>query len=210
MKLSNNWLIIVLNAFSTLLLLVAIGFLIHLIVTEYFPFERNGQRTFKVSSLVTEKPRKMQTPLTKMKIIVQESKVVDISVDLTENYNSRSLLPLFFQILKIISEIFGIITLYLFNLFLRSLYKDEIFTRKNANLLISIGLILIFMPVLSWYSQQILLWGIDSLKLNHSGYILNNNEKLFEGESVVGLIILVIGFVFRVGVNIKLENESFV
>ena len=97
-----------------------------------------------------------------------------------------------------------------FKIFFGSLAKDDVFTIKNASLLITCGLILIFMPILDWLNQESLIWCIESLKLNESGYILTNGAKAFTGRTTIGLILFAIDFAFRVGVNLKQENEAFV
>jgi uncharacterized membrane protein YidH (DUF202 family) len=95
-------------------------------------------------------------------------------------------------------------------LFFKSLTKNEVFTAKNASFIMSCGIILICLPVMRWLTQELFINCIHKLNLNDSGYYLSNGVALLDTETIIGLVLLAFGLAFKVGVDIKQENESFV
>ena len=93
---------------------------------------------------------------------------------------------------------------------LSELKNNEVFTQKNASTIMFSSLILLWLPIIRYLSQELLLNCIEKLNLNDSGYALANGASLFGAETFIGIALFAIWLAFRVGVEMKKENEAFI
>lgn len=91
-----------------------------------------------------------------------------------------------------------------------SFSKDKVFTKRNASLIMFGAITLMWLPIMRWITQSLFINCINKLNLNDSGYVLHNGVSLMTSETLIGLALLAFGLVFKIAVNIKTENESFI
>lgn len=91
-----------------------------------------------------------------------------------------------------------------------SFSKDKVFTKRNASLIMIGALVLMWLPIMRWITQNLFINCVNKLDLNDSGYVLHNGLSLLTSETFIGLALLAFGLVFKTAIDIKKENESFI
>ena len=214
MKLSESKVIKTLNVLSSLALFSCAVILIVQIFSSA-PKGSNAIKEYPMYNIITYPKHQVDTvdylkSWFNDRVIVQKTNraVVYLRFKNTDDLFSPS--AILFQ-LSFYLYILMIGTLILFiKLFFNSLSKDNVFTKKNASLIMLASLILMWLPIMKWISQELFINCINHLSNNDSKYTLTNGEHLFGSETIIGLALMAFGLAFKVGVNIKQENESFV
>lgn len=91
-----------------------------------------------------------------------------------------------------------------------SFRKDEVFTTKNASLILWGSAVLMILPVMRSITQHLFINCITKLNLNDSGYLLQKGVGIIASETFIGLALLAFGLVFKTAIDIKKENDSFI
>ncbi|WP_379025298.1 DUF2975 domain-containing protein [Parapedobacter deserti] len=91
-----------------------------------------------------------------------------------------------------------------------SFRRDEVFTTRNASLILWGSTVLILLPVMRSITQHLFINCITKLHLNDSGYSLRNGVGFIAAETMIGLALLAFGLVFKTAIDIKKENDSFI
>jgi hypothetical protein len=218
MKLSESRVIKTLNGLATIVLVFYIIVLLIKFFSSGVPNASQGIKWYEVYHVKAE-------PLTKAnsissnngldkwfnnKVFVSENKKAMVYLRFKTYSELFSLSAISFQLVYFIYFLsIGFLILSV-KLFFKSLTKNEVFTAKNASFIMSCGIILICLPVMRWLTQELFINCIHKLNLNDSGYYLSNGVALLDTETIIGLVLLAFGLAFKVGVDIKQENESFV
>ncbi|MGK6352813.1 DUF2975 domain-containing protein [Parapedobacter sp. DT-150] len=91
-----------------------------------------------------------------------------------------------------------------------SFRKDEVFTTRNASLILWGSAVLMILPVMRSITQRLFINCIIKLNLNDSGYLLQKGAGFIASETFIGLALLAFGLVFKTAIDIKKENDSFI
>ena len=142
--------------------------------------------------------------------LVSETKMSSVSLRFKSYSDLFSFSAIIFQLAYLCYFLCIGFLILLIKWFFKSLTKDEVFTRKNVSIIIYCGIVLMVLPSVRWITQEFLINCINKLKLNDSGYNISNGVGFFGSETLIGLILFAFGLAFKVGVDIKQENESFV
>jgi hypothetical protein len=218
MKLSESKVIKWLNKLSTLALALYAIVLLISIFNAGVPNATRGIKWYSIYDVKAEKKDHNKIRTTdnglgnwfNQKVFVSEVKTASISLRFKSYAELFSFSSIAFQLAYLIYFIcIGFLVLSV-KLFFRSLLRDEVFTRKNSSIIIYSSIVLIFLPVLRWIRQELSINCINNLHINDSGYYLFNGASFFGAETLIGLVLLAFGLAFKVGVDIKQENEAFV
>lgn len=214
MKLSDSKIIKSLNFLATLVLVFYAIFFVSKLCTSGAPSLSNSVKSYTMSNVIAEqKDHQLTKTLDKWfndQTIVQP--VNKAKIDL--RFKSYSELLHFPAVLFQISQfmywlLIGFLILCIKLLF-SSFNKNEVFTNKNASIILFGALTLIWLPIIGWVTQELFINCIAKLNLNDSGFSLKNGAHLFASETLIGLALMAFGLAFKAGVNIKQENESFI
>jgi hypothetical protein len=210
MKLSENKVIKTLNLLATIALVIYVVMLIVQILSSS-PKASNGIRDYMMNNVIAYPKHQVDT-VDHLKswfndsVIVQKTNSALVSLRFKNYDDLFSPSAILFQ-LSFYLYIIMIGALILFvKLFFNSLSKDKVFTKKNATFIMVASLILMWLPIMKWISQELFINCIT----NDSNYTFTNGEHLLGSETIIGLVLMALGLAFKVGVDIKQENESFV
>lgn len=214
MKLSNSKTIKSLDLLSTIVLLFYFAFLGGRLFNSGAPALSNSLKGYAVYD-IQAKPhddtgsRSLDDWFGK-RVVVQPTNraLVDLRF---KSYDELFSLP---AILYQVSQIFywlliGFLILCIKGLF-SSFRKDEVFTTRNASLILWGSAVLMLLPVIRSITQHFFINCIVKLNLNDSGYLLQKGGGFIASETFVGLALLAFGLVFKTAIDIKKENDSFI
>lgn len=215
MKLSESKVIKNINRLATIVLAFYFIFLLQQFFTSSSPAISKAVKSYEVYNVklnyftnkVDEDPLKSWFNDT---VVVQKTDRALVDLRFRTYDQLFSLPALMFQFSIIIYWLIIGVIIILLKMFFQSLTKDKVFTTKNASIIIWGSLLLICLPIARWLSQELFVSCINQLSLNDSKYALSNGEGIIASETIIGLIILAFGLAFKVGVDIKQENEAFV
>ena len=215
MKLSESRLIRNLDRFATAALIFYVIFILVKVFSISAPALSKSVKGYEMYGVQVKVPANENTNASledwfKKKVIVNKTNLGMVEV----RFKTYSQLFSFSAIIFQIAQYFQWICIGLLALgtkcFFASLRKDEVFTARNGRMIIAMGFLLMLLPLLGWLAQELFLNCIAILNLNDSGYVLNNGRKFFDSTTLVGLVVIALGLAFKVGVQIKQENEAFV
>ncbi len=215
MKLSENKIIKSLNTLVTIAIILYCAFLLINLIYSGVPSNGKGIRGYTIYNVqIYDVARKDNTLYLKTwfnnNVIVNNINRAEINIRYKTFKDLYSFSALSFQF-SIFFYWLSIGALLIFmKRFFRSLKNNEVFTQKNASTIMFSSLILLWLPIIRYLSQELLLNCIEKLHLNDSGYALANGESLFGAETFIGLALFAFGLAFRVGVDMKKENEAFI
>jgi hypothetical protein len=218
MKLSESKVIKSLNQLATIALIFYIIILLIKLFSSGVPSATKGVKWYDVYNIKAEKyirnntvsPNNNMDTWFENKIVVNETKRALISIRFKTYSELFSLSAITFQLAYFIYFIsIGFVILSV-KRFFKSLTRNEVFTRKNASIIIFCSTVLMCLPIARWLTQELFINCIRKLNLNDSGYHLSNGAGLLGTETIIGLVLLAFGLAFKVGVDIQQENESFV
>ncbi|WP_145854722.1 DUF2975 domain-containing protein [Pedobacter suwonensis] len=218
MKLSESKIIKVLNVLATVVLVFYVILLLIKMFSSGVPSASQGVKWYelyhvKAEPIVKAKVIAGNRSLDKWfnnKVLVNENKEAMVYLRFKTFTELFSLSAIGFQLAYFIYFLsIGFIILSI-KRFFKSLTLNEIFTRKNATIIILSSIVLICLPIIRWITQELFINCISSLKLNDSGYYLSNGVGILDTETIIGMVLFAFGLAFKVGVDIKQENESFV
>ncbi|ARS39544.1 hypothetical protein CA265_07730 [Sphingobacteriaceae bacterium GW460-11-11-14-LB5] len=218
MKLSESKVIKALNGFASFALVLYIIILIVSVFNSGVPSATKGIKWYTVFNVKAEKKVEKGTVSVDDSLnnwfnrgfLVSETKMSSISLRFKSYSDLFSFSAIIFQLVYLCYFLCIGFLILLIKRFFKSLTKDEVFTRKNVSIIIYSGVVLMLLPFLRWMTQELLINCINRLKLNDSGYDISNGVGFFGTETLIGLVLLAFGLAFKVGVDIKQENESFV
>ncbi len=215
MKLSESKLIRNINRLATIVLAFYVIFLLQQLFTSSSPAISKAVKSYEVYNVklnyftnkIAEDPLKSWFHDT---VVIQKTDRALVHLRFRTYDQLFSLPALLFQFSIVVYWLVIGVIIALIKMFFKSLTKDNVFTTRNASIIIWGSLLLMCLPVVRWLSQELFVSCIDQLRLNDSKYALSNGEHIIASETIIGLIILTFGLAFKVGVDIKQENESFV
>ncbi|MES2652159.1 MAG: DUF2975 domain-containing protein [Bacteroidota bacterium] len=216
MKLSEHKIIKTLNVLATIALVVYVIGLIAQLFTSSSPSISKAIKSYEVHNIRLEgtqdfaKPGELLKSWFKDNVVVRESNNAVVYLRFRNTHELFSMPALLFQFVYFSYWLFIGILIFNLKMFFASLRKDEIFITKNVYRINIVGFILLLLPLGRWLMQELFINCISSLKLNDSGYVLTNGALLSGTETYCGLIIIALALAFKVGVDIKQENELFV
>ncbi|WP_316845120.1 DUF2975 domain-containing protein [Pedobacter psychrodurus] len=218
MKLSESKVIKRLNELATIALVFYIVVLLIKLFSSGVPSASKGVKWYDVYNVKAEKYLKNNEVSAnnaldtwfENKIVVNETKSALISIRFKTYSELFSLSAITFQLAYFIYFIsIGCIILSV-KRFFKSLTLNEAFTKKNASIILFCSIMIISLPITRWLTQELFINCIRKLNLNDSGYHLSNGVGLLSTETIIGLVLMAFGLAFKVGVDIKQENEAFV
>ncbi|NII82500.1 DUF2975 domain-containing protein [Pedobacter sp. SG908] len=214
MKLSESKVIKNINRLATIVLVFYFIFLLQQFFTSSSPAISKAVKSYEVYNVkLNYFTNKAEDPLKSWfndTVVVQKTDRALVHLRF-RSYDQLFLLPaLLFQFSIVVYWLLIGAIIILIKMFFQSLTKDKVFTIRNASIIIWGSLLLICLPIARWFSQELFVSCINQLHLNDSKYALSNGEGIIASETVMGLITLAFGLAFKVGVDIKQENESFV
>lgn len=218
MKLSESRVIKSLNGLATIALVFYILVLLIKLFSSGVPSATKGVKWYEVYNVKAEKYIGNNTisqnngldTWFENKIVINETKRALISLRFKTYTELFSLSAISFQLAYFIYFLsIGFIILSV-KRFFKSLTLNEVFTRKNASIIMFCSVMLMWLPIARWLTQELFINCIHNLNLNDSGYHLSNGVGLLGTETIIGLVLMAFGLAFKVGVDIKQENESFV
>jgi len=218
MKLSDSKVIKAINGFASFALVLYVIILIVSVFNSGVPSATKGIKWYTVFNVkaeerVSKSAVSTDDPLDnwfKRNLLVSETKMSSVSLRFKSYSDLFSLSAIAFQLAYLCYFMCIGLLIILIKRFFKSLTKDEVFTKKNVSIIIWCSVVLMVLPSLRWVTQELLINCINKLKLNDSGYKLSNGVSLFDAETIIGLVILAFGLTFKIGVDIKQENEAFV
>lgn len=215
MKLSENKIIKMLNHLSTLVLIFYILFLVINLFSSTAPITSKSLKGYEVFNVIAKKTKETDnldhlTTWFKNKVVVQETDRALVHLRFKSYEELFSLPAIGFQLAVLCYWLLIGFLIVCVKRFFLSLTRDEVFTRRNASIIMFASLSLIWLPIIRWLVQELFINCIERLSLNDSGYLLENGEHLFGSETIIGLTLFAFGWAFKVGVNMKNENESFI
>ncbi|RBQ03274.1 DUF2975 domain-containing protein [Pedobacter miscanthi] len=218
MKLSESKVIKWLNRFAGFALVLYIVILMVSIFNSGVPSAAKGIKWYTVFNVKAEEKVKNNAVSINEGLdnwfnkgfLVSETKMSSVSLRFKSYSDLFSFSAITFQLAYLFYFLCIGLLILLVKLFFKSLTKDEIFTRKNVSIIIYSSVILMLLPSIRWITQEFLINCITKLKLNDSGYVISNGASFFGTETLIGLVLLAFGLAFKVGVDIKQENEAFV
>lgn len=215
MKLSENKVIQALDGLATFALILYILFFIMQLFNSS-PKSSGAIKSYKVYNVRLYKNDKETFKGDKLKswfnnrVVVQETSRGLVHLRFKSYNEMFSFSAVLFQLSFFVYWfVIGVAIFFAQRLF-RSFRRDEVFTLKNAWAIMASSLILISLPVLRRVSQDFFLNCLNTLHVNDSGYTFGNGESLLTSETIIGLVLMAFSWVFKIGVDIKKENESFV
>jgi len=218
MKLSESKVIRGLNGFASFALVLYIIILIVSVFNSGVPNATKGIKWYTVFNVKAEE--KVEKSMVSADdglnnwfnrgFLVSETKMSSVSLRFKSYSDLFSFSAIIFQLAYLCYFLCIGFLILLIKRFFKSLTKDEVFTRKNVSIIICCSVVLMLLPSLRWITQELLINCINNLKLNDSGYNISNGVGLFDTETLIGLVLLAFGLAFKVGVDIKQENEAFV
>ncbi|MFD2585233.1 DUF2975 domain-containing protein [Pedobacter vanadiisoli] len=218
MKLSESKVIKALNGLATVVLVLYVIILLIKLFSSGVPSATQGIKWYEVYNVKAEPSIKNMVVsrnegLDKWfnnKVLVSETRRAMVQLRFKTYTELFSLPAIGFQLVYLIYFLsIGFIILSV-KRFFKSLTVNEVFTRKNTSIIMWCSVILICLPVIRWLTQELFINCILNLNLNDSGYYLRNGVGLLDTETIIGLVLMAFGLAFKVGVDIKQENESFV
>lgn len=215
MKLSESRLIRNLDRFATAALIFYVIFILVKVFSTSAPAlskSVKGYDMYGVQVRVSDKsdPKASLEDWFRNKVVVRKTNIGTVEVRFKTYSQLFSFPAIIFQIAQYLHWIcIGLLALGT-KYFFASLRRDNVFTAKNGRIIISMGFLLMLLPLLGWLAQELFINCIATLNLNDSGYLLSNGRKFFDSTTLVGLVVIALGLAFKVGVQIKQENEAFV
>jgi len=214
MKLSESKVIKNINRLATIVLVFYFIFLLQQFFTSSSPAISKAVKSYEVYNVkLNYFTNKAEDPLKSWfndTVVVQKTDRALVHLRFRSYDQLFSLPALLFQFSIVVYWLLIGAIIILIKMFFQSLTKDKVFTIRNASIIIWGSLLLICLPIARWFSQELFVSCINQLHLNDSKYALSNGEGIIASETVMGLITLAFGLAFKVGVDIKQENESFV
>ncbi|NMN36525.1 DUF2975 domain-containing protein [Pedobacter sp. SG918] len=214
MKLSESKVIKNINRLATIVLVFYFIFLLQQFFTSSSPATSKAVKSYEVYNVkLNYFTNKAEDPLKSWfndTVVVQKTDRALVHLRFRSYDQLFSLPALLFQFSIVVYWLLIGAIIILIKMFFQSLTKDKVFTIRNASIIIWGSLLLICLPIARWFSQELFVSCINQLHLNDSKYALSNGEGIIASETVMGLITLAFGLAFKVGVDIKQENESFV
>lgn len=214
MRLSESKVIKTLNVLATVALVIFVVVLVVQIFSSS-PKASNGIREYTMFNVITHlKHQEDKVDYLKSwfndSVIVQKTNRAVVHLRFKNYDDLFSPSAILFQLsFYLYTLMIGAIILFI-KLFFNSLSNDNVFTKKNASFIMIASLIVMWLPIMKWISQELFINCIIHLNNNDSNYTFTNGEHLSGSETIIGLILMAFGLAFKVGVNIKQENESFV
>lgn len=214
MKLSDSKTIKFLNYSSTLVLVLYTIFILTKLFSSGTPLLSHSIKGYQMYDVIAkDKDQKLPQNLDKWfndKLVIQPTHRALVDLRFKSYSELRSFPAVLFQISQVIYWLFiGLIIVCIKKLFM-SFNKDEVFTNKNAGMIIFGAVALILLPIIRWITQELFINCITQLKLNDSSYLLQNGTGIIASETLIGLALLAFGVAFKTGVKMKQENESFI
>ncbi|MEE1944396.1 DUF2975 domain-containing protein [Pedobacter sp. KR3-3] len=215
MKLSENKVIQALDGLATFALILYIVFFIVQLFNSS-PKSSHAVKSYKVYNVRLDRKYKETNPEDNLKswfnnqVVVQETNKGLVHLRFKSYAEMFSFSSILFQVSIFVYWLLIGAAIYFARGLFRSFRKDEVFTQKNAWAIMASSLILISLPVFRWISQEFFLNCVNTLHINDSNYTFNNGENLLTSETIIGLVLMAFSWVFKIGVDIKKENESFV
>jgi hypothetical protein len=216
MKLSESKTIKALNTLATIALVLYSIVLLNQLFNSGVPNSGNGIKWYEVYNVKAQPLVKVDSSVGKAlgkwfhnKVFVSETKRALVSLRFqtyTELFSYRAVIFQLSYFVYLLS--FGFL-IFSVKRFFKSLTRNEVFTRKNASIIMMSSLVLMWLPIIKWLTQELFINCIQHLH-NDSGYSFSNGESMFASETIIGLVLMAFGLAFKVGVEIKQENESFV
>lgn len=218
MKLSESKVIKALNGFAGFALVLYIIILIVSVFNSGVPSATKGIKWYTVFNVKAEEKVKKSAVSANEGLnnwfnrgfLVSETKMSSVSLRFKSYSDLFSFSAIIFQLAYLCYFLCIGFLILLIKRFFKSLTKDEVFTKKNVSLIIWCSVVLMLLPILRWVTQELLINCINNLKLNDSGYNISNGAGFFDTETLIGLVLFAFGLAFKVGVDIKQENEAFV
>jgi len=215
MKLSENKIIKTLNSLATVALIFYGIFLLANLFGTGIPKAGKGVKSYMIYNVKVIDDNSNQK-IDHLKIwfnnnlVISETDRALIHLRFKNYIDLFSLPALIFQLVQFLYWLSIGFLLWLIKRFFRSLCKNEVFSQKNASTLMFGSLLLIWLPIIRWFSQELFINCIEQLHLNDSSYALANGESLLGSETFIGLALFAFGLAFRAGVDMKKENEAFI
>ncbi|WP_157766324.1 DUF2975 domain-containing protein [Pedobacter ginsengisoli] len=214
MKLSDSKIIKFLNSLATIILVLYAIFIFLKLFSPGAPKMSNSTRGYQVYDVIAKnKDQVLNQTLGEWfndRLVVQPTNQSLVHLRFKSPSELFSFPAVLFQISQLIYWLLiGLIIYYIKKLF-SSFNKDEVFTKKNATMILFGAITLILLPIIRWITQELFINCIVKLHLNDSGYVLQNGAGLIGSETLVGLTLLAFALAFKAGVNTRQENESFI
>lgn len=215
MKLSENKVIQALDGLATFALILYIVFFIVQLFNSS-PKSSRAVKSYKVYQVKLESKHKETDPEDYLKswfndqVVVQNTNRGLVHLRFVSYAELFSFPSILFQVSIFAYWLLIGVAIFFAQRLFRSFRKDEVFTQQNAWAIMASSLILISLPISRWISQEFFLNCINALHLNDSNYTLSNGENLLTSETIIGLVLMAFSWVFKIGVDMKKENESFV
>ena len=116
-----------------------------------------------------------------------------------------------FQLVFYSFYILFVLATFQLKMFFGNICRDQIFSPDSVKRLFLTGLFFICIPVIEKIQGSVFVKTIEELQLNDSGYTFTNDGiSIFSFLTVFGIMMIIFSIIFKVGVNIKNENEDFV
>ena len=214
MRLSEHRTIKGLNVISTLIIGFYILFIIIKLFSQGTPTASNSIKGFMLYDMMA-KPKNLKDTRSleewfDSKIIVDPTFKALVSLRVKSSIQLYSTSGILFQCSQLIYWLaIGYLLLCIKMLF-SSFSKDQVFTSKNALIITTGAIIMMALPLIRWLTKELFISFINTMNLNDSGYTITNASSILGSETLIGFALLAFGLVFRAGVDLKNENESFI
>ncbi|NRF38032.1 DUF2975 domain-containing protein [Pedobacter foliorum] len=216
MRLSDNKIIKFLNSLASVILVLYVFFLVIKLFSSGAPTMSNSTRDYQIYDVIAKNKVQDQVSAQALDkwfnniVVVQPTNQSLIHLRFKSHSELFSFPAILFQISQLIYWLLIGLIIYCIKKLFNSFNKDEVFTKRNATMILFGAITLILLPIIRWITQELFINCIEKLHLNDSGYLLQNGTGLIGSETLVGLALLAFALAFKAGVNMKQENESFI
>ena len=214
MKFSDSKIIKSLDLLTTIILLFYVAFLCVKLFDSGAPALSNSLKGYAVYDILA-KPRDDKNVRSLddwfgKRVVVQPTNKALVDLRFKSYGELFSLPALLYQASQLLYWLLiGFLILCIKKLF-SSFRKDEVFTTRNASLILWGSTVLMLLPVMRSITQYLFINCITKLNLNDSGYMLQKGVGFIAAETLIGLALLAFGLVFKTAIAIKKENDSFI